>query len=68
MRRGTPDEVESLYLLGAPVFADEWEAREHIRKMSSIAGNFTLNPVENPELRETTRRFWVSVVLTAPLF
>ena len=52
-----PDEVEHLYLLGAPVFADEREAREHIRETSSMAGVFTLNPVlarEACKLHEAT--------------
>src|SRR5271170_5591512 len=30
--------------------------------------NVTAAPEENPELRDMTRRFWVGVVLTAPLF
>ncbi len=40
-----PDEVEHLFLLGAPVFDDEREARAHIREMSSMGGLFTLNPL-----------------------
>jgi pimeloyl-ACP methyl ester carboxylesterase len=40
-----PREVKQLILLGTPVFADEREAREHIREMSSMAGVFTLNPI-----------------------
>ena len=40
-----PEDVEHLFLLGTPVFADEREAREHIREMSSMSGIFTLNPV-----------------------
>jgi pimeloyl-ACP methyl ester carboxylesterase len=52
-----PDEVEHLFLLGSPVFADEQEAREHIREMSSMAGAFTLNPIlarEACKLHEAT--------------
>lgn len=52
-----PAEVEHLYLLGAPVFAGEREAREHIREMSSMAGVFTLNPIlarEACKLHEAT--------------
>lgn len=52
-----PGEVEQLFLLGAPVFANEREAREHIREMSSMAGVFTLNPVlarEACKLHEAT--------------
>lgn len=54
-----PEEVEQLVLLGTPVFADEREAREHIRKMSSMAGVFTLNPIlarEACKLHEATPR------------
>ena len=40
-----PEEVEHLFLLGTPVFADEREARAHIREMSSMSGLFTLNPI-----------------------
>ncbi len=52
-----PDEVEHLFLLGAPVFDDEREAREHVREMSSMAGVFTLNPIlarEACKLHEAT--------------
>jgi pimeloyl-ACP methyl ester carboxylesterase len=52
-----PGEVEHLYLLGAPVFAGEREAREHIRKTSPMAGAFTLNPIlarEACKLHEAT--------------
>ena len=51
------DDVERLFLLGTPVFADEREAREHIRKTSSMSGVFTLNPVlarEACKLHEAT--------------
>ena len=52
-----PDEVEHLFLLGTPVFADEGEAREHVREMSSMAGVFSLNPIlarEACKLHEAT--------------
>ena len=52
-----PGEVEHLFLLGTPVFADEREAREHIRETSSMAGVFTLNPIlarEACKLHEAT--------------
>jgi pimeloyl-ACP methyl ester carboxylesterase len=40
-----PTEVDRLYLLGAPVFDDEKEAKEHIRAMSSTGGMFSINPI-----------------------
>jgi len=40
-----PGEVERLFLLGAPVFDGEREARRRIREMSSMRGFFTLNPI-----------------------
>lgn len=52
-----PDEVERLWLLGTPVFADEQEARAHISEMSSMGGIFTLNPIlarEACKLHEAT--------------
>ncbi len=52
-----PDEVEHLFLLGTPVFADEREAREHIKETSPMAGVFTLNPIlarEACKLHEAT--------------
>lgn len=38
-------EVERVYLLGAPVFGSEREARERIREMSHLAALFALHPV-----------------------
>ena len=38
-----PDEIDRLYLLGTPLFDSPEEARESIRKMSSIAALFSLN-------------------------
>lgn len=40
-----PAEVERLFLLGTPVFADEEEARAHLRHTSPTVGVFTLNPL-----------------------
>jgi len=40
-----PAEVTHVYLLGAPVFGSEREARERIRDMSQLAALFALNPV-----------------------
>ncbi|MDP9120271.1 MAG: alpha/beta hydrolase [Acidobacteriota bacterium] len=40
-----PAEIEHLYLLGTPVFADRKEALARIREMSSTAGLFSLNPI-----------------------
>jgi pimeloyl-ACP methyl ester carboxylesterase len=37
------DEIQRLFLLGAPLFDSREEARERIRKMSSIAALFSLN-------------------------
>lgn len=39
-----PDQVSKLYLLGAPVYANEKEARERIRAMSPLAAMFSLRP------------------------
>lgn len=61
-----PAEVERLVLLGAPVFADEREAREHIRVMSSMGGVFTLNPIlarEACKLHEATPRRFLARIL-----
>ena len=52
-----PEEVKHLYLVGTPVFTNEEEARKHIRKMSTMAGVFTLNPLlarEACKLHEAT--------------
>lgn len=38
-----PSEVERIVLLGAPVYANEQEARERIKGMSSLAALFTFN-------------------------
>lgn len=38
-----PSEVEKIVLLGAPVYANEQEARERIKEMSSLAALFTFN-------------------------
>ena len=38
-----PSEVERIVLLGAPVFATEQEARQRIKRMSSLAALFTFN-------------------------
>lgn len=40
-----PAEVAHVYLLGAPVFESEGEARKRIRDMSQLAALFALNPV-----------------------
>lgn len=40
-----PGEIRHVYLLGAPVFRDEAEARKRIRDMSELAAAFSLNPV-----------------------
>lgn len=40
-----PGEIERLVLLGAPVFDDEREAREHVRQMTAMAGTSTLNRI-----------------------
>jgi len=38
-----PDEVDRLFLLGAPVFANEEDARRRLREISPIAALFSLN-------------------------
>ncbi len=40
-----PGEIDRLFLLGTPVFADEAEARAHIREVSAMSGLFVLNPL-----------------------
>jgi len=40
-----PGEMRDVYLLGAPVFRNESEARERIHDMSELAAAFSLNPL-----------------------